>query len=220
MNKKILRENIFQLLEDETKFNEGDTVSSSKDGDGTVLLAKHPYYSVQLNSTGVTKSYHFTDLTESEPIESEFGKYDLEESVTADIIKLSGVLTVEEDIFLMDILSDIRSLPGVTVVRNEDIINDKQKAKLYLKIDPYPFGDQNDMKIESITIAKIKQIPGVKNFQKVKFVEKLKKDVVSTFSPIPVSSMDNLKERKVKYTLKEIKILSPGESYGINSKGE
>jgi hypothetical protein len=81
MKLELIRENIFKLLENETKFNQGDTVTTQKDGDGTVLLAKHPYYSIQLNSTGVTKSYHFTDLNASEPIESEFGKYELEEII-------------------------------------------------------------------------------------------------------------------------------------------
>jgi hypothetical protein len=79
MDLKILRENIFRLLEEETKFNEGDTVTTQKDGDGIIQLSKHPYYSIKLNTTGITKSYHFTDLVASEPIESEFGKYELDE---------------------------------------------------------------------------------------------------------------------------------------------
>lgn len=268
MKLELIRENIFKLLENETKFNQGDTVTTQKDGDGIILLAKHPYYSIQLNNTGVTKSYHFTDLNTSEPIESEFGKYELDEITVKNptkldyetwrkmmvsksptsvfkiledykfdnsmslpvffngstpqeiaktytevsklenwskeninespldkIVKLDGILTVDEDIFLTDILSDIRSLTGITTVRNNDIRNEDLKTKLNIKIDPYPFGDQGIEKIQSILIKKIKQIPGVKDFYKVKHVEKLpnnQKLRLPSSSPIPVSNIDEL----------------------------
>jgi hypothetical protein len=206
MDLKILRENIFRLLEEETKFNEGDTVTTQKDGDGIIQLSKHPYYSIKLNTTGITKSYHFTDLVASEPIESEFGKYELNESPSDKIIKLDGILSVDEDIFLTDVLSDIRSLSGITTVRNIDIENEDLKSKLNIKIDPYPFGDSGEEKIKSFLIKKIKQIPGVRDFHKVKHVEKLSNNQklrLPTSSPIPVSSMDKLKEIKIQLKLKK-----------------
>lgn len=200
MKLNILRENIFRLLEEETKFNQRDTITTQKDGDGIVLLAKHPYYSIQLNNTGVTKSYHFTDLNSSEPIENEFGKYELDEitvneSSSDRIVKLDGILTINEDIFLTDILSDIRSLTGITTVRNNDIDNEDFKIKLNIKIDPYPFKNQEEIKIQSFLIKQIKQIPGVKDFYKVKHIEKLpnnQKLRLPTSPPIPVSNIEDL----------------------------
>jgi hypothetical protein len=286
MDLKILRENIFRLLEEETKFNEGDTVTTQKDGDGIIQLSKHPYYSIKLNTTGITKSYHFNELVASEPIESEFGKYELNEikvtpirhkidreelnklikefaktnfewieawkilnihtdnkynntqdiidkssndilyniftdltklkkelnesplneSTPDKIIKLDGILSFNEDVFLNDILSDIRSLSGITTVRNIDIIDEDFKTKINIKIDPYPFGDSGEEKIKSFLIKKIKQIPGVRDFHKVKHVEKLSNNQrlrLPTSSPIPVSSMDELNESKIRLKLKK-----------------
>lgn len=379
MNKKgfiqFLRENIIRLLEEETKYNPGDTVDT-QDGTGIVQLSKHPYYSVKLDSTGVTKSFHFTKLQESEPIESEFGKYDIDnednsleqgldelqeikinppgkipnfqtfedigkwagldqreidilfggvtsetssreellqwiknnfegtkqdkllryyseldeikierpgnyfpsefikykdeidhyikydnrddlderairvlnyilqnsfkgdwkikglespqeldrnilptllsrlkiyieknqlnESSLDKIIKFSGILTIQEGEYLTDILSDIRSLQGVTIVRNEDIEEeDQDKSKLFIKVDPYPYGNQTNEKIESHLIKKISQIPGVKSFIKSKYREEPnKKQSPQIVSPIPVSSIEDLKESKIRIKLK------------------
>jgi hypothetical protein len=300
INNKSIRENIFRLLEEETKFNEGDTVTTQKDGDGIIQLSKHPYYSIKLDTTGITKSYHFTELVASEPIESEFGKYELDEikvnpvrpqidkkelenlihwfaksteswidmyyiiykyvdrkntiedilndtsnnisnnilyniftdlttkkqelqstqlneSPSDKIIKLDGILSFNEDIYLTDILSDIRSLQGITIVRNEDIINEDFKSKLHIKIDPYPFGDQGEEKIKSFLIKKIKEIPGVRDFHKIKHIEKLSNNQklrLPTASPIPVSSMDELEEIKVNNPSILTKLI-PGNYYDI-----
>lgn len=216
--KTKLRENIFKILEEQTMFQPGDTVSSPKDGDGVVVLSKHPYYSVKSDSTGVTNSYHFDELQETEPIESEFGKYDidnkedgneesledeldkLEESSSDKIIKFQGILTIHEGEYLTDILSDIRSLQGVTIVKNEDLLNHDFKTKLKLKIDPYSFGDQGEQKIISLLIKQIKQIPGVRDFQKIKNSEKTDQQLPTTPKPpTPVRSIEDLlKENKIR----------------------
>lgn len=267
--KTKIRESIYKLLEEQTKFQPGDTVSTSKDGEGSIVLSKHPYYSVKLDTTGVTKSYHFTELQQVEPTESEFGKYDIgdensqeneldkeldglqeikidkplskyateeqkinkiyselekkhpnyhpetlyrmaisiyektkqniNESPTDKIVKFDGILTIQEGEYLTDILSDIRSLQGITIVKNEDIVDEDFKTRLKLKVDPYPFGDQGEQKIISYLIKKIKQIPGVRDFQKTKHVEKDKTDIPQFKSPTPVKSIEDLlKENKIR----------------------
>lgn len=382
MKKQQIRESIYKLLEEQTKFQPGDTVSTSKDGEGSIVLSKHPYYSVKLDTTGVTKSYHFTELQQVEPTESEFGKYDIgdensqeneldglqeikideprkifninnfneidlnklqigdyiknfngdkekikiklkniirteegnlydltkiynkrvlqnlgeikidkpnineyiiqgyhngypyhdpvnikgnkntavqtainllnkdssynrvftkkdfwaaisikdknerfgkkeigrvklidgvfqfykldniNESPSDKIVKFDGILNIHEGEYLTDILSDIRSLQGITIVRNEDIVNEDLKTKLRIKVDPYPFGYQGEQKIISYLIKKIKQIPGVRDFQKIKHTEQEKTTLSQFKSPTPVKSIEDL--------LKEIKIEKPG----------
>lgn len=203
MNKQefkiFLKEQIFKLLEEETEYQIGDPVSS-KDGDGNVCLSKHPYYSVTLDDTGVTKSFHFSEL---QPIEDEFGKYDINESPSEDLIKFIGVLVLKEDVWMTDILSSIRSIQGITIVRNEDIetINRNEKSKLHIKIDPYTFGSQSGEKIERLIITQITQIPGVKSFSKIKH-EDIPKEEPKISSPIPVSSIEDLQEIKVRIKLK------------------
>lgn len=204
MNKKefqiFLKENIFKLLEEETKFQIGDSVIS-KDGDGIIRLSKHPYYSVTLDETGVTKTFHFNELQLKE---EDFGKYDINESPSEDLIKFIGILILNEDTWMTDILSSIRSIQGITIVRNEDIetINRNEKSKLHIKIDPYTFGSQSPEKIENIIIAKIKQIPGVKGFSKIISQEEVPIMVPRSPNPVPVKSIEDLKESKIKIKLR------------------
>ncbi len=259
--KSLIRETIFRLLEEETKYNQGDTINTLKDGEGIVQVSKHPYYSVQLNSTGITKSYHYSELLPVEPIESEFGKYDIDgleeitinsptneyiiqgyhisypyhdpikingnqqhaiqttidklkkdsvynhnhnqddfwaiiyiknnkdkkeigrvnledgkfqfytlnkktinESPPEEIIHINGILYVNEEYNVGDVLSGIRSITGITVVRPIDIPGETHKNKLLIKVDPFPFLKKNEASILSQLKITIRKIPGVKEF--------------------------------------------------------
>lgn len=175
----LIREVVFQLLEESSEYSEGDRVVTSDGEEGDISLVKHPFYAVTLDDTGITKSYHYNKLN---PIDSKsdnkfYGKYDvdpkkgLEESSVDKIIVFEGILTVDEEKSqLTDVLSSIRSLAGITVVRNEEIEGNKDKrnfkSKLVIKVDPYPYMSQNigTDQIKQILISKIKKIIGVKGF--------------------------------------------------------
>lgn len=61
----LIREAIEQVFEAEIKYNVGDRVeidSSANGGIGTVEVADHPNYAVKFDQTGVTDSFHFSDL--------------------------------------------------------------------------------------------------------------------------------------------------------------
>ena len=69
-----------------------------------------------------------------------------------------------------DILSDIRSLPGVTIVGSRDIkINpSKEKSILSIKVDPYPFTKMDDVSaVDSVDYItdEVRKIAGVKAFK-------------------------------------------------------
>jgi hypothetical protein len=89
------------------------------------------------------------------------------------IYLLSGVLITDGAVRNQkDILSDIRSLPAVTVVRSiemeEDLTSKYDRSKIEVKIDPYPYLKQNKFSGET-TVNKIaddiKKIPGVIGFK-------------------------------------------------------
>ena len=170
----FIRENIVRLLEEDTKFYEGDKVIVVETGfEGNVVLAKHPFYAVKMDKTGITKSYDFNDLTkDTSPSENNdfYGKYDvtseteLQESKPDQIIKLDGLLVTKEHELLSDILSDIRSIVGITIVRTEDVPENPRKSKLFIKIDPFPFKESSEQEITDGIKQKIRQIPGVKEF--------------------------------------------------------
>ena len=89
------------------------------------------------------------------------------------IYLLSGVLITDGAVRNQkDILSDIRSLPAVTVVRSiemeEDLTSKYDRSRIEVKIDPYPYLKQNKFSGEA-TINKIaddiKKIPGVIGFK-------------------------------------------------------
>lgn len=288
MNKTIslIRETIIKLLEEDTKFFEGDSVLTSEGDKGVVTLSKHPFYAVKLNDTGTTHSYHFTNLLVDPEAESglDLGKYDvdpqpeeeqpeikeikvnkpisyrtlsfkevrpyergklqkdsllnfikqnpgltsnniidlfrpdistnletfgaihpmqfnrllskllqdgniyrkkitnpqtgkkiyiyytekkpeeLKESSPSEIIYLDGLLSVQEDLNVTDVLSDIRSIPGITVVRPVDIPGESHKNKLKIKIDPYPFNGSDETSIKNKIKQLIRKVPGVKEF--------------------------------------------------------
>lgn len=164
---KLIRETVFKLLEQDEKFSEGDVVKTNKGDEGVIALAKHPYYSVTLDETGVTETFHYTDLEKQEEF---YGKYDtseapdLEESSSDELIHLDGLLVIYDGIKLTDILSDIRSITGVTIVRTEDVPGDSRKSKLFIKIDPFPMGKSSEEETKDVIKTSIRKIPGVKEF--------------------------------------------------------
>jgi hypothetical protein len=89
------------------------------------------------------------------------------------IYHLNGVLITDGAVRNQkDILSDIRSLPAVTVVRSremeEDTTSKYDRSRLEIKIDPYPYAKQDKFN-GSATLQKIsddiKRIPGVIGFR-------------------------------------------------------
>jgi hypothetical protein len=72
-----------------------------------------------------------------------------------------------------DILSDIRSLPGITIVGSKDLPNRPSKSEsiLSIKIDPYPFTKMDDVSapeaVDYLT-GEIRKINGVERFQILK----------------------------------------------------
>ena len=72
-----------------------------------------------------------------------------------------------------DILSDIRSLPGITIVGSRDMKNNpsKERSIISLKVDPYPFTTMDDVSaVESVDYVtnEIRKISGVKKFNILK----------------------------------------------------
>jgi hypothetical protein len=73
---------------------------------------------------------------------------------------------------VQDILSDVRALPGITVVRNVEIPQDATsryfRSSLEIKVDPYPYIKQNKFDgkatLEAV-VNNIKIIPGVVGFK-------------------------------------------------------
>ena len=76
---------------------------------------------------------------------------------------------------VQDILSDVRALSGITIVRNVEIPQDATsryfRSSLEIKVDPYPYIKQNafDSKttLEAV-VNNIKTIPGVVGFKQTK----------------------------------------------------
>jgi hypothetical protein len=97
----------------------------------------------------------------------------LNEGTLDKIFHLDGVLIVDDEKRNQkDILSDIRALPAITVVRNVEMEQDPTsryfRSKLEIKIDPYPYVKQD--KFDSKTTLKtitdgIRNIPGVIGFK-------------------------------------------------------
>jgi hypothetical protein len=82
-----------------------------------------------------------------------------------------------------DILSDIRALPGITIVSSKDydlsgdtsaFNNPNYYSILRIKVDPHPFMDKGGFKDEDLQtmLSDIRKIEGVKNFKLTQSVEK------------------------------------------------
>ncbi len=94
--------------------------------------------------------------------------------VTLDkIFHLNGTLIVDDTTRNQkDMLSDIRALSGITVVRNIEMEQDPTsryfRSKLEIKIDPYPYSKQNQFNGDEtiqIIVDDIKKVPGVIGFK-------------------------------------------------------
>lgn len=73
---------------------------------------------------------------------------------------------------VQDILSDVRALPGITIVRNVEIPQDATsryfRSSLEIKVDPYPYIKQNNFDSKNTletVINNVKTIPGVIGFK-------------------------------------------------------
>jgi len=101
----------------------------------------------------------------------------VEESLSPKIYQINGTLMADTtQRSLADILSDIRAITGITVVR---VTNNRQpsaeKLKKYIvdisvKVDPAPF-DKFDKTIIDGIIEKIKKIPAIR---RADFIDKIK----------------------------------------------
>jgi len=99
----------------------------------------------------------------------------LEKKNVSNIYQLESLLVTDTSVRNQaEILSDIRSLPGVTIVSTDPLNpsqtvqnKDRVESKLYLKIDPHPFlgkGGFGDEELDSI-YSSIKKIKGVTVFR-------------------------------------------------------
>jgi hypothetical protein len=73
---------------------------------------------------------------------------------------------------VQDILSDVRALPGITIVRNVELPQDATsryfRSSLEIKVDPYPYIKQNKFDGKSTleaVVDNVKTIPGVIGFK-------------------------------------------------------
>lgn len=107
----------------------------------------------------------------------------LKEEENPIVYKIKGVLVTNTELRgQTDILSDIRSLPGVTIVSSKELKPDAEVtnnpyfySELSVKIDPHPYlgaGGFGKKNLEHL-ILRIKRVQGVRNF-------KLTSKVVST----------------------------------------
>ena len=97
----------------------------------------------------------------------------LNEGTLDKIFHLNGILIVDDEKRNQkDILSDIRALPGITIVRNVEMEQDPTskyfRSEINVKIDPYPYvrQDKFDSNTTIQTISdNIRKIPGVIGFK-------------------------------------------------------
>ena len=117
---------------------------------------------------------HLTDSKESikeqiKPIIRQI----LSEDTTTTIIQLIGILTTDtKERNQKDIMSDIRSINGITIVSTRDIEGGIDKPNSYrtrvsIKIDPHPFIGKGGFTKESLQgiFDEIKRVTGVKTFK-------------------------------------------------------
>lgn len=58
----LIREAIEDTVKQQSSFNIGDKVTTVDGNTATITMAEHPFYTVELESTGTTKSYAFKDI--------------------------------------------------------------------------------------------------------------------------------------------------------------
>jgi hypothetical protein len=99
----------------------------------------------------------------------------LEKKNVSNIYQLESLLVTDTSVRNQaEILSDIRSLPGITIVSTDPLNpdqnvqnKDRVESKLYLKIDPHPFlgkGGFGEKELETV-YSSIKKIKGVTVFR-------------------------------------------------------
>ena len=89
------------------------------------------------------------------------------------IFHIKGILIIDHNKRdQKDILSDIRALPGITIVRNIEMEQDPTsryfRSTLEIKVDPYPYVKQNKFDSDSTMqtiINNIKNVNGVIGFK-------------------------------------------------------
>ena len=95
----------------------------------------------------------------------------LKEEVIDKIYHLEGTLITSPDRNIQSVLSDIRSIPGITIVKNSEAVASSAskffRADVDIKIDPFPYLKKNKSNPESILkdiTAQIKSVKGVVGF--------------------------------------------------------
>jgi hypothetical protein len=124
------------------------------------------------DATGVSESTKLTDIVK-DIIQEESTQYKFDGLLQTDTVKRPQ----------KDILSDIRSLPGVTIVSSKDydlsgetsaFSNPNYYSILRIKVDPHPFMTSGGFKDEDLQkmLSDVRKIDGVKNFKLTQKVEK------------------------------------------------
>jgi hypothetical protein len=102
------------------------------------------------------------------------------ESKNPHLYQIKGILTTNTEKRTQgDILSDMRSIPGVTIVTPKDyhggdtpIENRAYTVELSVKIDPHPFKTFGKAEIKGI-IDQIKRVDGVITYKPSKIVKRI-----------------------------------------------
>ena len=102
------------------------------------------------------------------------------ESKNPHLYQIKGILTTNTEKRTQgDILSDMRSIPGVTIVTPKDyhggdtpITNRAYTVELSVKIDPHPFKTFGKAEIKNI-IDQIKRVDGVITYKPSKIVKRI-----------------------------------------------
>lgn len=96
------------------------------------------------------------------------------EDLASKLYKIEGLLVSNNDIkFQKEILSDIRSITGVTTVYTKEYIPNMPKSnysydRLTVKVDPYPYvrnGGKFDLDTIKLVIDNINKIRGIVKFK-------------------------------------------------------
>jgi hypothetical protein len=98
----------------------------------------------------------------------------INEDLASKLYKIEGLLVSNNDIkFQKEILSDIRSITGVTTVDTKEYIPNAPKSnysydRLTVKVDPYPYvrnGGKFDLDTIKLVINNINNIRGIVKFK-------------------------------------------------------
>jgi len=112
-------------------------------------------------------------------IKEEFSKILFEKRSSSTIYKFKGILSVDpKKRNKEEVLSDIRSLTGVTIVstkpaQGENITPNTEESILSIKIDPHPYIGKGGFSKEKVTdiIEDVRKIEGVEYFKLIGNIE-------------------------------------------------